>query len=161
VGRNKRKKNRSRCIKDGTILQTRDDYLDSGKNYQGKPGYPKKALYRPVAVVASNRNDELAIVKITSNSKAKKLPDGLRGRPAWFRPIVETKDNEGKPIKRGFKFWPNRSQEKLSTDNLRKVQRTSFRGNRKQNQDNRKKIRTMKGKKPKRPFWKRPPRKRK
>ena len=60
-------KNISKTIPNGTILQTRDEYLHNESNYR-KPGYANKGNYRKVAVVDSNCNDELAVVKLYSKS---------------------------------------------------------------------------------------------
>ena len=94
-------KNVSKTIKPGRRVQTRDDYLESGIEYV-KPGYEngKCGNYRIALVVATNKNDELAIVKLTTKKKnSKQLNDTI----ANFKPYVETKDNEHKPLKKGKK----------------------------------------------------------
>lgn len=108
-----KKKNRSSKIKPGTILQTRDNYLESGKNYKGKKGYSKSELYRPFLVIETNSKDEVAGQKITHGKYAVELPEELK--PSWIEGIsvfIETKDKKGNPIKEGPYF--KRSKKKAT-----------------------------------------------
>ena len=50
-------KNISKTIKNGTVLQTRDEYIFGSKGYI-KPGYQNKGNYRKVAFVDSNRKND-------------------------------------------------------------------------------------------------------
>ena len=84
-----------------TILQTRDEFLHGQGSYR-KPGYLKKGNYRKVVVVDSNRNDDLAVVKLYSES-GKDLPS----KKSKFKPFVETLDNESERIRTSKKFIPN------------------------------------------------------
>jgi len=148
-------KNKSRWIKDGCIGQTSDKSFHGAKDYKGKP--TDKPFNRPFVVVATNKKDEMAVVKITHSPKGKRLKHGLRGHDSRIRPYVFTQDEDCKPIKPGTKF--KLRKERLSKDDLRKVQRSSFRGNRNQAVKNRNQVRKMKGRKPKWPRGK-PPKKR-
>ena len=111
------RKNVSRKIKNGTTLQTRDEYLESGKNYK-KPGYEKKGNYRKVVVVDSNRNNELAVVKLST--KGKRIQKEKKTR---FKPFVETKDNENKPIKVGKKFIQNKPKKSLTKKQVSQIKK--------------------------------------
>lgn len=93
-------KNISNKIKNGTILQTRDEFFEGQGNYR-KPGYIHKGKYRKIIVIDSNRNDALAVVKLTTQGHSYKVPTLSKSR---FRPFIQTLDNENKPIKIGAKF---------------------------------------------------------
>jgi len=107
---NKQKKNISKTISNGTILQTRDEYLHNQGKYR-KPGYKNKGNYRKVAVIDSNKNDELAVVKLYSNSGTK-----LKHSSSKYKPFVETLDDKNKRIKVGKKFISN--GQKLSKEDV-------------------------------------------
>ena len=92
-----KRKNVSQTIPNGTILQTRDEYLHNEGKYK-KPGYENKGNYRKVAIVDSNRENQFAVVKLYSES-GKELPSGK----SRYKPFVETLDNEGNRIKEGKK----------------------------------------------------------
>lgn len=115
-----KRKNISQKIPNGKIVRTRDDYLESGKYYQ-KQGYSNKGNYRMGIVVDSNKYDELAIVKGTTSSKGKKI----RGNTAT-KPYIETKDNEGKPIKAGKKFIPNKTKNEFSKHEVNLIKKQAL-----------------------------------
>jgi hypothetical protein len=141
----RKNKNRSKKIKDGTILQTRDNHLWSGRNYSGKSNSKKNnKLDRPVTVVASNRSDDLAVIKITHSPKGTKLKDGVRGHSSGFKPFVETLDNTGSRIKQGAKFQP--TKDKLTKMDLLIVNKLVFKKSR-QARENRRRVRTLKKRK--------------
>ena len=134
----KSKRNVSKNVRNGTILQTRDEYLHNEGSYR-KKGYEKKGNYRKVAVIDSNRNDELAIVKLYSKSG-----EELKGTKSRYKPFVETLDNENKRIRVGKKFIPN--GQKLSKENVSTIKKDCF-TNPKVRYKNRKKVRRIKGRK--------------
>lgn len=68
-----KRKNVSQKIPNGRTLQTRDEFFEGQEKYR-KPGYENKGLYRKVVVVDSNRADELAVVKLTTQSKEQLYP---------------------------------------------------------------------------------------
>ena len=70
---NKKSKNVSKTVRNGTILRTRDEYFKGDKNYR-KPGYEKAGHYRAAAVVDTNRDDELALVKLTKDIGEVRVP---------------------------------------------------------------------------------------
>jgi len=97
-------KNVSKRIPNGRTLQTRDEYFEGAQNYR-KEGYEKKGLYRTVVVVDSNRKDDLAVITLTTSNKGVEVPGRKKSK---YRPFVETRDDEGNPIKTGKKFKENK-----------------------------------------------------
>ena len=132
------KKNVSRKVRNGTILQTRDEYIFGAKGYK-KPGYQKKGNYRKVAVIDSNRRDDLAIVKLYSKSG-----QPLKGTASRYKPFVEIMDDKGKRIRIGSKFIDK--GQRLSKENVAVIKRDCFK-NPSVKYKNRKKMRTLKGRK--------------
>ena len=138
----KQRKNVSKTIPNGRTLQTRDEYFEGDGNYR-KPGYEDKGLYRSAVVVDSNRNNDLAIVVMTKSKKGEDVP-GREG--SKYRPFVETKDDEGQPIRIGNKFKENKPKKDLSAKAISTIKKLSFStaGNA---EENRKKVREIKGRK--------------
>ena len=97
-------------------MQTRDEYF-YGQGKFRKPGYENKANYRKVVVVDSNREDELAVVKLTTSDKGILLPNYKKGK-SKYRPYILTKDEKGQPIKPGRKFVDNPSSEDVSSTDV-------------------------------------------
>lgn len=91
-------KNKSKKVPNGTIVQTRDEYFKGEENYR-KPGYQSKGNYRKAVVVDSNKNDELALVKLTTSKKAKTTKRGRR-----YKPYILTEDDNLNRIKESKKF---------------------------------------------------------
>ena len=112
-----KRKNVSQKIPNGTILQTRDEYFEGAGNYS-KPGYQNKGNYRKAVVIDSNRNDELAVVKLTTQ-KGYKID-----KKSNFRPFIETKDNNLKPIVESGKFI--KSNKILSNKQVNKIKNISL-----------------------------------
>ncbi len=134
-------KNVSRTVKNGTILQTRDEFLHNEGGYR-KKGYEKKGNYRKVGVIDSNRNDELAIVKLHKpDSESGTL---LPSKKARYKPFVETLDNESKRIKIGPKFI--KSKQTLSNEDITAIKKDCY-SNPKSRYKNKKKVRKLKGRK--------------
>ena len=115
-----KRKNVSQKVRNGTTLQTRDEFLESGKNYK-KPGYENKGLYRKVVVVDSNRKDELAVVKLSTKGKHK--VSNYKNNKSTYKPIIETKDNKSKPIKIGTKFKKNKDSDSISKSSINKIKK--------------------------------------
>jgi len=134
---NKKNRNVSKNIPNGTILHTRDDYIYGSQNYR-KPGYANKGNYRKVSVVDSNKNDDLAVVKLTT--KGKTIP----GEKSTYKPFVETLDDNGNPIRIGPKFISRGA--KLSKSAVSIIKKDSF-NNSNTRKVNRRKVRDMKGRK--------------
>ncbi len=133
-------KNVSKMIPNGRTLQTRDEYFLGSATYR-KPGYEKKGHYRKVAVIDSNRNNELAVVKLTTSKSGKSIPGEKKSK---YRPFVETRDDKGQPITVGKKFVENPSHKDLSSRAVSEIKKDTFYKNRNALK-NRKKVRTLKG----------------
>ncbi|MBQ9713702.1 MAG: hypothetical protein IJV83_00075 [Clostridia bacterium] len=135
----KKRKNVSPTIPNGRTVQTRDEFFFGQKNYR-KPGYEKKGNYRKAVVVDSNKKNELALVKLTTSEAGKSIPGSKKSK---YRPFVETKDNEGQPIKLGKKFIPNPPKSDLSMHAVSEIKKDAFRDSKKAKK-NRSKVRELK-----------------
>lgn len=131
-----KRKNISLKVRNGTILHTRDEYIYGSANYR-KRGYENKGNYRKVVVVDSNSRDQLAVVKLYSNS-GKALP----GTKSRYKPFVEVRDDDGKRIKVGSKFI--RGGQKLSKYHISLIKNDCFRTS-SEKKKNRRKVRSLKG----------------
>lgn len=128
----------------GRTVQTRDEYFEGQGDYR-KPGYEKKGNYRKAVVVAQHGKD-LALVKTTKGS-----PRGIPlqdDKVSKFKPYVETKDDEGKPIQYGRKFIPNSRKKDFSIRDTLDVILECFTRDKQQRKKNRNKVREMKGRPP-------------
>ena len=110
--------NKKKTIPVGRTLTTQDNYL--GKNQKSK----KK---RPLAVIETNKRNELAVVPMSSRSgkhrtQLKNYQDGR----SYYKHFVEIEDNEGKPIKVGKKFKENHSRHDLSRRDIQKIRDKVF-----------------------------------
>lgn len=109
----KKRKNVSQKYRNGLILQTRDEYFEGEGNFR-KQGYENKGNYRKAVVVDSNRDNELAVVKL-STKRGIKLNDKSN-----YRPFIETRDNEDKAIKVSNKFMATKKAiEKRKVDAIK------------------------------------------
>lgn len=133
-------KNVSQRYPNGRTLQTRDEYFYGAEDYK-KPGYEEKGLYRKAVIVDSNRNHDLAIVKLTTSKKGKSIPGQEKSK---YRPFVETLDEKGAPIKIGKKFKENPPQKDLSPQAVAKIKKDVFKDSNNALK-NREKVRKMKG----------------
>ena len=146
-----KRKNVSQKIPNGRTLQTRDEYLESGKGKTNiKPDHPNsKDLYRRVGVIDSNRKDELVIIKLTTHGKHK-LDNYLSGK-SKYKAFLEIKDNEGNPIKiDGIRFQENKPKRDISPKDVIKIKKdclTSSKTNKQLRKNNRASIRKVKGRK--------------
>lgn len=99
----------------GRTLSTRDGYLPGGK----KTGSDKK---RPVVVIESKKNGDLAVVPLSSRDGANRtrLPHYQQGQ-SYFKHYVEIEDDEGKPIRINEKFRENHSSMDVSSRDVEKI----------------------------------------
>ena len=136
------KKNISKSVPNGRTLQTRDEFFEGSSDYR-KPGYENKGYYRKVVVVDSNRNGDLAVVKLTTSANGEKV---FGQKKSKYRPFVETKDDEGNSIRIGKKFKENKSKNDLSPKAVAQIKKLIFKnaGNAK---ENRRKVRDLKKRK--------------
>ena len=137
MGKNKNR-NVSQNVPNGTVLQTRDEYIFGSQSYR-KPGYKNKGNYRKVAVIDSNRRDDLAIVKLYSKSG-----QPLKNTVSRYKPFVEILDDTGKRIRIGSKFIYK--GQRLSKENVATIKKDCF-TNYSVKYKNRKKLRVIKGRK--------------
>ena len=85
----KKNKNVSKNVPNGLILHTRDEYFESQGTYR-KPGYQNRGNYRKAVVIDSNKNDDLAVVKIVSSGKKLKYSN-LKYKPFVFHNFLHIK----------------------------------------------------------------------
>lgn len=144
-----KRKNVSQKIRNGTTLQTRDEFLASGKGKQNiKPDHPsKKDLYRRVAVLDSNRNDELLVVKLDTKGRHE-LKDYLTGK-SKYKAFVEIEDEKGNRIVIDDVRFAKNSQKRYLTksqvDRIKKDCLTNKETSKSLRKENSKKFRTIKG----------------
>ena len=124
----------------GKTLQTRDEYFEGQGDYR-KPGYENRGNYRRAVIVAEHE-DMRAVVKLTTRPQGRPLKDEKTSK---YKPFVETKDDEGKPIRSGKKFIPNKSKKALSMRDVTQIAIDCFSGEGEQAKRNRNKVREMKG----------------
>lgn len=132
-----RRKNISQTIENGQIVHTKDQHFFGNAEYR-KPGYQGKGNYRKAVVVDSNRNDDLALVKLTTSPKGIPLSDGK----AKFRAYIETRDEHGRPIRINGLFIP--SKQRVSKADVVKIKKETV-SNPYTGARNRKKLRRLKG----------------
>lgn len=138
----RKNKNVSKKVPNGTIVQTRDNYFANSGNYN-KPNRNIRQNYRKAVAVDSNRQDELALVKLTTSEKG----IHIKGK-SKIKPYIETKDNKGKPIKLSYKFFNSSSKDNLSKREVSKVKKECLKNARKDIRDeNRRKLRELKRRK--------------
>lgn len=108
----------------GRTLITADKYLPiiKGKSQELKDE-------RWVVVIDKNTNEELAVVRLTSQNQANTtyLPTYKHGnmKETYFKNFVEIEDNEGNPIVvDNVKFKANNASNNLTKDELKTVQTT-------------------------------------
>ena len=105
-------------------MQTRDEFLESGKGKTNiKPDHPnKKDFYRRIGIIGANNRGDLMVIKLTTKGKHK-----LTSSDSTFKPIIETKDNEGKFIRvNNRKFIINPQKKSLSKTDVAKICQDCF-----------------------------------
>lgn len=77
---------------------------------------------RPVVVIEANKNNELAVVPLSSRNGRNRthLPNYQQGQ-SYFKHFVEVEDNEGKPIKISRKFRENNPKNDVSRKDVNKI----------------------------------------
>ena len=128
----------------GRTLKTKDEYLPQEK---GKVKELKDKRW--VAVIDSNKKNELAVVRLTDEEQKNTtaLPTYKKGnnRDTYFKHFVETEDNEGNPIKatKNGKFQENPAKYDLSAEEVSKIRSKVYRHS-KQATSNQDKINKLK-----------------
>ena len=146
-----KQKNISKNIPIGSTLQTRDEFLASGKGKKDiKPDHPnKKDLYRRVGVIDSNSKDELAIIKIGTKGRHS-LEDYLSGN-SKYNAYIEIYDNKGNNIKvDNIKFIMNKTSRNISKKDINTMKKTALvdkKTSKSLRNSNRKSLQKLKGRK--------------
>lgn len=116
--KNQRKKPIGRTVggkvPQGRTLTTKDKYLDRKAKTSEKE--------RPVVVIETNANNELAVVQLSSR-KGKdrtRLKNYQQGQ-SYFKHYVEVVDDEGKPIRVNQKFKENHPNMDVSREDVKKI----------------------------------------
>ena len=143
-----KRKNISKSIPIGRTLQTRDEFLESGKGKENiKAGHPNKSdLYRPSVIIDTNRKNELAIIKLTTSEKGEKIK-GYRNGKSGYRPYIEIRTSDDKAIKiDNKKFVANSPKKDVKKSDVNKIKRKVLkRAPKRIREENRKKLRALKG----------------
>lgn len=145
------KKNISKKVPNGRTLQTRDEFLASGRGKKNiKPEHPNSHdLYRRVGVVDSNSKDELAIIKLGTKGRHS-LEDYLKGK-SRYNAYIEIEDNKGNKIKiDGVRFVENSRKRDLSKKQVLNMKKNALKNSETSNtlkRSNKKKLHKLKGRK--------------
>lgn len=143
-----KRKNISKTIPNGRTIQTRDEFLASGKGKENiKPDHPdKNDLYRLSVIVDTNRKNELAIIKLTTSKKGKKL-EGYRNGESRYRPYIEISTSDGQAIKIDNKnFVANSPKKDVKKSDVNKMKRRVLkRAPKPIREENRKLLKKLKG----------------
>lgn len=121
------RKNVSQRIPNGRTFQTRDEFLESGSGKKNiKPDHPNRNdLYRKVAVVDSNRFDEIIIVKMGTKGRHE-LPGYGNGK-STYNAFIEIYDDEHKPLKRNSrKLVENKPSKDLSKAEVTQIKKDLY-----------------------------------
>ena len=133
--------NESKKVPKGRTVQTRDEYIEGG---YPKPGYEDKGNYRKGVVIDTNELDELAIVVLITSPKGKPISKSAKER---YKPYVETKDDEGKPVRIGKKFLENPPRKDIPAETVKAIRQDCDRYENNRNKLNDLKARRKKVKK--------------
>jgi len=123
-------KNKDKYVPWGRTLTTNDKYLGKQKTSSNKT--------RPVVVIDNNKNNELAVVPLSSrNGKNRTRLKNYQQGQSYYKHFVEIEDNEGQPIKVNAKFKANHKNMDVSKKDVNEIRKTVF-SNSKQKQRNKK-----------------------
>mgnify|MGYP006920971293 CR=1 FL=1 len=117
-------------------MQTRDEYFYGQSEYR-KLGYQDKGNYRKSVVVDKNKDNDLAVVKLTTKGRFR-LPDYENGKSS-YNAKIETLDDEGKSIRVGKKFIPANTNE-MPQKYVREIKNKCLYGNMSYKQENHRKL---------------------
>lgn len=121
------RKNVSKSVPNGRTLQTRDEFLASGKGKKDiKPNHPNpKDYYRRIGVVDSNKNGDLIVIKLDTKGKHS-LPDYMSGK-SKYKPLIEIEDCDGNRIRiDNPKFKQNSPKKDISKKDVSKIKKDCF-----------------------------------
>ena len=132
----------------GRTLKTQDKYLPSDRKK-----VQELKDRRWVVVIDKNTNEELAVVRLTTETQpnSSPLPNYRHGnkKETRFKHFVETEDDEGNAIRvDGKKFLQNLKKYDLNEDQIKTIQNKVYHRV-KQSQTNNEKIKRLKSRDPK------------
>ena len=132
----------------GRTLKTQDKYLPSDRKK-----VQELKDRRWVVVIDKNTNEELAVVRLTTEKQpnSSPLPNYRHGnkKETRFKHFVETEDDEGNAIRvDGKKFLQNLKKYDLNEDQIKTIQNKVYHRV-KQSQTNNEKIKRLKSRDPK------------
>lgn len=128
-------------VESGSILQTRDEYFYGQSGYR-KKGYENKGNYRKSVVLDKNKDNELAVVKLTTKGRFP-LPNYDNGKSS-YNAKIETLDDEGKSIKVGKKFIPASKSKDMPQKYVREIKNRCLYGHTPYKQENHRKLKELK-----------------
>lgn len=104
----------------GRTLSTHDNYLSGGK----KTGSKKE---RPIVVIETNNNNDLAVVPMSSRkgNDRTRLKNYQQGQ-SYYKHYVEVVDDEGNPIRVNQKFKENHPNMDVSGEDVEKIRDKVF-----------------------------------
>lgn len=139
-------KNISKTIKNGTVLKTRDEFLEDNNGYI-KPNHKNDdILYREFITLETNRKGEIVGVKIQSGGKNSVF--NASRQEERYNLILKSKDNKGNPIQLGEKFKRVKVKYHISERDANKIKREAVNHpNSKIRKQNLNKLRELKGRK--------------
>ena len=129
-------KNISKKIRNGTNVITRDEYFEDNNGYVKETHLSPFDLYRETIVVDSNRNNELAVIKLQSGGKF--IVKNNKKQIEKYGPYIKIKDNNGNPIILNDKFVRGPIKYDVSTQDANKMKQNAL-----SNKYNRKKNRKL------------------
>lgn len=103
----------------GRTLTTKDNYLGKQKTGSNK--------IRPVVVIDNNKNNELAVVPLSSRQGKNRthLKNYQQGQ-SYYKHYVEIEDNEGRPIVVNSKFRENHKNMDVSRRDVEGIRTVVF-----------------------------------
>lgn len=142
----KSSKNISKTIKNGTVLKTRDEFLEDNNGYV-KPNHKNdNVLYREFITLETNRKGEVVGVKIQSGGKESVFNASMQEEK--FNLILKSKDDKGKPIQLGDKFKRVKVKYHISEKDANKIKKDAINHpNSRIRKQNLNKLRELKGRK--------------
>lgn len=139
-------KNVSQTIRNGTVIKTRDEFLEDNNGYIKPSHRNDKVLYREFITLETNKKGEIVGVKIQSGGKESVF--NLSNQLEKFNLILKSKDNKGNPIRLGENFKRVKNKYWISEKDANRIKKDAINHpNRKIRKQNREKLRELKGRK--------------
>lgn len=144
------RKNVSQSIRNGTAIQTRDEFLEDGNGYT-KPSHKNdNVLYRELLTIETNRRGEVVVVKVQSGGKEEVI--NKSGQKEKYNLYFKSKDSDGNPITLGKNFKRANPKYDISKKDANEIKKKAIKSSSsKVRKDNRNKLRELKGRKKRKP----------